>query len=113
MDFIVINTPKGIKGSETLNQLCSKLKKKYSKSPNIKIGFDMGFDGVWELIIENTKTDTAIVLKPSNRAKDATEVFGYFTSFSSQPKEDELSCVRNSQLEQACIRIISLMSKLN
>ena len=111
MNYVVINTPNGIKGSKTLNDLASKLTKKYSKSPNIKIGFDMGFDGVWELIIENTKTDNAMVLKPSNRAKDATEVFGYFTSFSTQPVEDELACVRNNKLEEACIKIISLMSK--
>lgn len=111
MNYAVINTPNGIKGSKTLNDLASKLKKKYSKSPNIKIGFDMGFDGVWELIIQNTKTDNAMVLKPSNRAKDATEVFGYFNSFSTQPVEDELACVRNNQLEDACICIISLMSK--
>jgi hypothetical protein len=113
MDYLVINTPNGIKGSKTLNDLASKLKKKYSKSPNIQIGFDMGFDGVWELIIQNTKTDMAMVLKPSNRAKDATEVFGYFRSFSTQLQEDELACVRNNQLEAACVRIISLMSKNN
>ena len=111
MNFVVINTPNGIKQNKTLNDLCSKLKKKYSKSPNIKIGFDMGFDGEWELIIENKKTDSAMVLKASKRASNATEVFGYFTSFSTQPVEDELVCVRNNQLEDACIRIISLMSK--
>jgi hypothetical protein len=112
MEIVVINTPNGIKGSKTLNDLSSKLKKKYSKSPNIQIRFDMGFDGVWELIIQNTKTDMAMVLKPSNRAKDATEVFGYFTSFSTQPVQDDIACVRNHRLEAACVRIISLMSKI-
>lgn len=111
MNFVVINPPNGIKRCKFLDNLASKLKKKYSKSKNIKINFDMGFDGVVELIIQNTKTDNAMVLKPSNRAKDATEVFGYFTSFSTQLVEDELSCVRNSQVEDACIKIISLMSK--
>ena len=111
MNYFVINTPNGVKGSKTLNTLADKLRKKYSNSKNIKISFDMGFDAVWELVIENTKTDRAMVLKPSNRAANATEVFGYFTSFSTQPTHDELSCVRDTQLEEACIRIISLMSK--
>jgi hypothetical protein len=111
MYYVTINTPNGIKGSKELNELADKLRKKYKNSKNIKIGFDMGFDGVWELVIENTNNDTALVLKPSNRAPKAMEVFVYLTSFSTQPKEDELICVWNKDLLINIPKIISVISK--
>jgi len=111
MNYLVFDTPNGLKANKNLNNLSAKLQKRYSKSVNIKIGFEIGFDGIWELVIKNIKTDKAIVLKESNRAKAATEVFGYFESFENQPLHNELACVANTRLEEACISLISLMSK--
>ena len=105
-----IKTPNGITANKTLNKLSKKLNKKY-KNSNIKIGFDMGFDTQWELIINNTKTDRAMVLKQSHKSNTAQEVFIYVDSFNNQPTHNEHICVNDRGLEDMCGKIIPLLSK--
>ena len=60
--FVLIPTPNGIKESKMLNALSSALKKKYSPR-QLNISFDMGFDGVWELIVHHKRNNRALVFK--------------------------------------------------
>ena len=108
---VLISTPNGIKANKQLNNLASKLEKKYKKSKNLKFGFDMGFDGAWEFVIHNTKTDKACVLK-QNPSNPAVQVgFLYAQSFATQMREDETYEVPNDMLDQFASIVISEVSR--
>tara|TARA_R110000787_G_scaffold244279_1_gene350228 strand:- start:2 stop:304 length:303 start_codon:yes stop_codon:yes gene_type:complete len=99
-----------LQANKVLNKVSVKLNKKY-KNTAIKVGFTIGFDALWELVIQNTKTDRAIVIKESNRASKAQEVFIYAESFDNQLTHSEQVCVRDKDIESMCSKLIPLLSK--
>jgi hypothetical protein len=60
--FVQIAGVNGIKESKVLNALSSSLKKKYSPR-QLNIKFEMGFDGIWELIVHHKRNNRALVFK--------------------------------------------------
>ncbi len=105
-----ITTPNGIKANRTLNKLSEKLNKKY-KNSNIKVGFEIGFYGNWELIINNTKTDRAMVLKENGNTFGEQQVYLYTDSFINQQTHNKHWCVNNEVLGNVCNKLIPLLSK--
>ena len=99
-----------LKANKVLNKVSVKLNKKY-KNSSIKVGFDIGFDALYELVIHNTKTDRAMVIKESNRSSKAQEVFIYTESFKNQLTHCEHVCVRDKDIESMCSKIIPLLNK--
>lgn len=47
--------------SKTFYELASKLKKKYSKSPNIEVNCYINDDGIWKLYIHDTEKDIVLL----------------------------------------------------
>ena len=114
MNTITIKTPNGIQANTALNNLAAKLDKLYKKSNNIKRGFDMGFDGTWEFVIKNTKTNRAVVLKQDPRTSNKQLAYVYARSFegaNAQPSEDVLYDIKNKDLVTFSKLIISQISK--
>jgi hypothetical protein len=109
--LITLKNKNGIKANQVLNQLADKLDKKYKFAKNIKRGFDMGYDGVWEFVIQNTKTNKAIVLKQSPEFPNKQLAFVYATSFSSQPSHDVLYDINNKDLMLFVEKIMPHLSK--
>jgi len=106
-----ISTPNGIKSNKTLNAVAAKLEKKYKTSKNLKFGFDMGFDGVWEFVINNTKTDRAVVVKQHPNNSNIQAAFIYATSFKNQLSEDARYDVKNKEVISFAQLVISEISK--
>lgn len=111
MNAITIKTPNGIQANKTLNTLSAKLEKKYKNSKNIKFGFDMGFDGAWEFVIQNTKNDRAIVFKQHPNNANQQVAFIYATSFANQMSEDVRYDIKNKDLFSFAQLVISQISK--
>jgi hypothetical protein len=106
----VIQSPNGLEANTVLNKLADEIEPIYGNK-NWNFRFEIGMDGIWEYIIETPKYNRALVLRKSYQYNGYTEVFGYFTSFCnpSQPFEDVLVCVKNSDLKNA---IITTMEKM-
>ena len=109
--LIISKSKKGFQANKTLNKLASKLEKTY-KTPNLKFGFEMGIDGIWEFVVKNIKTNKALVLKENPEFNNCHMAFLYLQSFESpaQPTEDLRQYVKNEQLfqfVQACIKEFS------
>ena len=114
MEVIKIKTPNGIQANKELNKLADQLDKLYKKSNNIKRGFDMGFDGTWEFVIKNTKTNRAVVFKQDPRTSSKQLAYIYARSFegvNAQPSEDVLYDIKNSDLLTFAKLLISQLSK--
>ena len=109
--FTTIKTPNGIQANKTLNALAAKLEKKYQSSNNLKFGFDMGFDGSWEFVIQNTKTDRALVLKQNPSNSNQQVAFIYATSFANQLSEDVRYDIKNKELFTFAQVVISQICK--
>jgi len=109
--LIISKNKTGFQANKALNQLADKLDKKYKSAKNIKSGFDMGYDGVWEFVIKNTKTDKAIVLKQHPEFSNKQLAFVYMTSFSSQQSHDVLYDIKNKDLMLFVEKIIPHLSK--
>jgi hypothetical protein len=94
---ILINTPGGVKRANKLNRLADQLKNKSlgdSRYKQVKVGFEMGFDGVWEMVVKNTKTDRAIVLKENPQTGQVLAFF-YLQSFSTQASDNQQVVFQN------------------
>ena len=114
MEVIKIKTPNGIQANKELNKLADQLDKLYKNSKNIKRGFDMGFDGTWEFVIKNTKTNRAVVFKQDPRTSSKQLAYIYARSFegvNAQPSEDVLYDIKNSDLLTFAKLLISQLSK--
>jgi hypothetical protein len=111
MKNFVISTPNGIQSNKELNALASQLTKLYKTSKNLKRGFQMGFDGEWEYIVENTKNDVAFVMKHCDDVPNAQIVYIYSTSFKNQVSADEVIGVSNTKLLDFAKEMISVFSK--
>jgi len=114
MEVIKIKTPNGIQANKELNKLADQLDKLYKNSKNIKRGFDMGFDGTWEFVIKNTKTNRAVVFKQDPRTSNKQLAYVYARSFegaNAQPSEDVLYDIKNSDLLTFAKLLISQLSK--
>ena len=96
--LIISKNTTGFQANKVLNTLANKVEKLYKTSKNLKFGFDMGYDCDWEYVIENTKTNKAIVLKQHPQIPNKQLAFIYMRSFSSQPKEDLLYDIKNEDL---------------
>lgn len=106
--MIFIQTPNGVKGSKTLNEAADKLRKKFSKSPNLKFYFEMGFDGKFEFMIENKKTNRKICMRENNA--NEFQVFCYFRDID-QAFEDARFLIRKNQIMETAEKSISLMAR--
>jgi hypothetical protein len=106
--MFIISTPNGVKGSKALNEASDKLRKKFSKSPNLKFYFEMGFDGKFEFMIENKKTNRKICM----RENDANEfqVYCYFRNVD-QAFEDVTFRIRKSQIIETAEKSITVMAR--
>jgi hypothetical protein len=84
-----IITPNGIKANDVLNSLCDKLDTKWKSLSHMKYWWEIGFDGHWELLIKNTKTDKGICLK---QHPDKNKQWGmvYSSEMSNQSKAHDL-----------------------
>ena len=114
MEVIKIKTPNGIQANKELNKLADQLDKLYKNSKNIKRGFDMGFDGTWEFVIKNTKTNRAGVFKQDPRTSSKQLAYVYARAFegvNAQPSEDALYDIKNSDLLTFAKLLISQLSK--
>ena len=61
----------------------------------------MGFDGTWEFVIKNTKTNRAVVFKQDPRTSNKQVAFVYARSFegaNAQPSEDVRYDIKNKDL---------------
>jgi hypothetical protein len=106
--MFTISTPNGVKGSKTLNEASDKLRKKFSKSSNVKFYFEMGFDGKFEFMIENTKTNRKVCMRENN--PDAFQVFCYFQHVD-QPFEDTTFVIKKDRIMEIAEKSISIMSR--
>jgi hypothetical protein len=109
--FTTIQTPNGIVANKTLNNVAAQLKKKYKTSKNLKFGFDMGFDGVWELVVQNTKTDRAVVIKQNPTDANIQTAFIYARSFANQPSDDGRYDIKNKEVLTFLQVVISQICK--
>jgi hypothetical protein len=96
--LIISKKTTGIQANKVLNTLADKVEKLYKTSKNLKFGFDMGYDAEWEYVIENTKTNKAIVLKQHPQIPNKQLAFMYMRSFSTQHSEDVLYDIKNKDL---------------
>jgi hypothetical protein len=96
--LIISKNKTGFQANKVLNELASKVEKKYKSSQNIKSGFEMGYDGEWEYIIQNIKTNKAVVFKQHPEITNKQLAFVYMRSFSSQLSEDILYDIKNNDL---------------
>ena len=96
--LIISKNTSGFQANKSLNTLANKVEKLYKTSKNLKFHFEMGYDGEWEYVIENTKTNKAIVLKQHPQIPNKQLAFIYLRSFSSQPSEDVLYDIKNEDL---------------
>ena len=109
--FTTIKTPNGIVANKTLNNVAAQLEKKYKTSKNLKFGFDMGFDGVWEFVVQNTKTDRAIVIKQNPTSSNIQTAFVYARSFANQLSEDARYDIKNKEVLTFIQVVISQICK--
>jgi hypothetical protein len=106
--MIIIQTPNGIKGSKSLNEASDKLRKKFSKSPNLKFYFEMGFDGKFEFMIENKKTNRKICMRENNA--NEFQVFCYFRDVD-QATHDAAFLIRKNQIMETAEKSITIMAR--
>jgi len=106
--MFIISTPNGIKGSKALNEASDKLRKKFSKSPNLKFYFEMGFDGKFEFMIENKKTNRKICMREND--VNEFQVFCYFQDVN-QAFEDVRFLIRKNQIMETAEKAITVMAR--
>jgi hypothetical protein len=106
--MFIVNLKNGVQGSKALNETADKLRKKYSKSPNLKFFFELGFDGKWEFMIQNNKTNRKICMREN--APNEFQVFCYFRNVD-QAFHDHTFLIRKGQIQETAEHAISIMAK--